>query len=206
MTPQLTQRQASLAMMVASSALLALMLAYTLFRSDFPLPADLLKLSTVSVTGLTVLYWRRLEFIRPVFIVASTLFIGVALPPEMVVRPIAQAVLFPPIIALVLGGIRSIIGSTIMVWVILLLRVDVQGMLAPDGILVNALCVTGLVVGRLIMDTARRSAEQQPPKSASVRSATGPSRSSSPTTLLATPSTNRAIFSESGRPGRHCKR
>ncbi len=161
MTTQLTQRQASLAMMVASSVLLALMLAYTLFRSDFPLSADLLKLSTASVTVLTVFYWRRLEFIRSVFILASTLFIGFALPPEIVARSIAQAVLIPPIIALVMGGIRSIIGSTIIVWLILLLRMDLQGTLAPYGILVSALCVTGLVVGRLIMDTARRSAERQ---------------------------------------------
>jgi len=160
MITYITQRQATLALMLASVASICLMLIYTLFRQDFPIPSTIVYLCVPGITVMTVIYWRGWEPMRRIFVVATTLFVGLAPSPTLFDQSIVQAILIPPIFALVMGSSRSIIASALTVWLLLAFRTGWQGPLVQYGLLVNFLCVTGLVVGRNSVEAARRNAER----------------------------------------------
>lgn len=119
----------------------------------------------VSLAFLTLcfVYWRGWEPARYVAVVVITLIAGLSLPGD---DQLLMA-LVAPVLALVLAGPLWVVGSTL---VMLALIVGQSGLnsayLRSDALSALAICVGGLVLSRLALDSSRRSAEENAQRAA----------------------------------------
>jgi anti-anti-sigma regulatory factor len=110
--------------------------------------------------GLLVLYWRGWEPARYIVLVLLTLLIGLSTEEPFLTKEATLTIFIPAALALILANPAWVVGSTVLLYAILLIRAGGQGVYAnPTTFLLCAIIISGIVLGRLITNTAQRAAE-----------------------------------------------
>lgn len=152
---QITQRQTALALISFVFLSLVLVFVSTWWQPEGYLatqrPRYLVYL--LIVVTLWLLTWRDWRYARHLTVTLITIITAVAIPETTLAQAVSQGVLLPPIVAMVIIGIPGIIGSALTTWFILLWRSGGAGMYDnPAAFVIYALAVSGLVLGRLVVD------------------------------------------------------
>ena len=161
---KITQRQAVLFS-------LSIQLLATFFLSVFQLitvqkntQKDLILTVAVTViyAGLLALYRGGWDPARHVAVVFFTLILALSLPEPFVSQYAPMVMITPLVLALVVAEPIWLLGIAFALWFILLARANFQGVYAnPVTLGLYFMIVAGLLVSRLVVETARRQAEQQ---------------------------------------------
>ncbi len=102
---------------------------------------------------LWLLTWFDWRYARYLTLALITIMVATAIPESSFAHAVSQGVLLPPILAMILTGIPGIVGSAAGAWIIVLWRSGGEGIYtSPAGFIIYVLAVTGLVVGRLVVD------------------------------------------------------
>jgi rsbT co-antagonist protein RsbR len=119
-------------------------------------------ITSLVITSMLVAYWRGWELARYIVLIAVTLVIGLTTPEPFVTEVASITIFIPPALALILATPAWVIGSAVMTYLILLFRADGAGTYAnPVTIIITVIIIGGIVLGRLITETAQRNAEDQ---------------------------------------------
>ena len=114
------------------------------------------------ITSMLVAYWRGWELARYVVLIAVTLLIGMTTPEPFVTGFAGITIFIPPALALILATPIWVIGSAATTYLILLIRAEGIGAYAnPVTVIITVIIIGGIVMGRLITETAQRNAEDQ---------------------------------------------
>jgi rsbT co-antagonist protein RsbR len=114
------------------------------------------------ITSMLVAYWRGWEPARYIVLMAVTLAIGLTTPEPFVTESASITIFIPAALALILATPAWLIGSAAMTYLILLVRAEGVGTYAnPVTVIITVIIIGGIVLGRLITDTAQRNAEDQ---------------------------------------------
>ena len=114
------------------------------------------------IIAMFVAYWRGWELARYIVLVALTLVIGLTTPEPFVTQSASITIFIPPALALILATPAWVVGSALMTYLILLIRAAGAGTYAnPVTMLITVIVIGGIVLGRLITETAQRNAEDQ---------------------------------------------
>src|SRR5262249_44183693 len=111
---------------------------------------------------LLYIYWRWPDWKPTRYLVVVTISLLIALlTPEPYVTDHASLTIFmPPALALILTSPAWVVGSMILVYLALLARAGGHGAYAnPVTLLISVIILSGMVLGRLIADTAQHAAE-----------------------------------------------
>jgi rsbT co-antagonist protein RsbR len=119
-------------------------------------------IACVVIISMLVAYWRGWELARYVVLVAVTVVIGLTTPEPFVTQSASITIFIPPALALILATPAWVIGSAAATYIILLFRAGGVGPYAnPVTIIITVIIIGGIVLGRLITETALRNAEEQ---------------------------------------------
>jgi PAS domain S-box-containing protein len=160
---QITQRQATLALVSLIFVSLAVIVVSNWFRPD-PTTAGqevhyLVYLLIAAVIWL--LAWFDWPYARHLTAFLLTVVTALTIPESLFVPVAPIGVLVPPILASVIIGIPGVVGSAAVTWLILLARGGAESAFAsPQSISVYILAVGGLVLGRMVVD-ARLAQERE---------------------------------------------
>lgn len=155
----ITQRQAAL-VLLAVPPLLGWVVFLLWLQNSEPLTLLFIFLSASLSTILFYVYWRwRWEPSRHLSVIHSTIVVAVMISPPAFATTLPIATLLPPILALILLEPGWIVVTGLTTLVIAYLRLGPQGgWTNPLGLFTYGVMLVGLVVGRVIADTARRKA------------------------------------------------
>lgn len=167
---RMTQRQAVLLLLglqIIGTLLLTVVLIAT--RQDLvPIVASLISVPVYGV--LLWAYWRGWDYARYLIVAVAVLVIGIGLPEPFVTTHFALLTLLPPILALTLTNTAWIIGSAVALVFLLLIRAGGHGVyIEPVRLASFILAIIGLVLSRLVIEAARREAEENAQHSAAER-------------------------------------
>lgn len=156
---RMSQRQVTLAilsLMTAGMVAIGLNVALTGTQGQ-----ALLSLGTASLfAGVLVAYWWGVEWSRYIALVAFALIVALGLPEPFVSEYAPVAIALGPVLAFLLGNLRSLLGVGAGMYLILLARAGVTGIyMSPTTIAIWILLIGGLILSRLVADTAQRDAE-----------------------------------------------
>ncbi|MCC7372765.1 MAG: PAS domain S-box protein [Chloroflexi bacterium] len=161
-----TERYARLALITIGTVLLVLATAYYRLLGIRPpldsLPA--LVVATVLCVTLTVLYWLGWDRARYGHLMLVAPMVGGTLTISSSGAPwyLPQAILIPSALAMVLAGPAWVVGTYVVTAAILLVRAGpLVAQLGLGQVLASVMCVSCLVVSRLMIDAARHEAEQR---------------------------------------------
>jgi anti-anti-sigma regulatory factor len=122
-------------------------------QANLTLVAILLELAVLFV------YWRGWEPARYVIVILTTLFIAFGTQEPWITEQSSITLFIPPALALILATPIWVAGSMLVAYIALLVRAGGQGVYAdPVTFLICAIVIGGIVLGRLITDTALASA------------------------------------------------
>jgi rsbT co-antagonist protein RsbR len=166
---KVTQRQVTLGLLgllSLVSLLISLMLiigTVTGVDSDYdPSVTITTSIACLVIIAMLVAYWRGWELARYIVLIAVTFVIGLTTPEPFVTQSASITLFIPPALALILATPAWVVGSALMTYVILLVRAGGIGTYAhPVTILITVIVIGGIVLGRLITETAQRNAEEQ---------------------------------------------
>ncbi len=114
------------------------------------------------ITSMLMAYWRGWELARYVVLIAVTLVIGLTTPEPFVTDAAGISIFIPPALALILATPIWVVGSAATTYILLLIRARGDGVYAdPVTIIITVIVIGGIVLGRLITETAQRNAEEQ---------------------------------------------
>jgi anti-anti-sigma regulatory factor len=106
-------------------------------------------------------YLRGWEYARYVVVGVVTVLTGVGLPEPYVSQTPALSILLAPVLALILAGPLWVVGSAALVWLSLVGRAGWSGVyLEPGTLVAYVMVVGGMVLARLVTDTAHRVAQE----------------------------------------------
>lgn len=150
---RITQRQSTLGTMFVLQVLIALALLSLVLQGDFSILFILCCIALVSLGVLTFAYWRGWEYARHAIVIMVTMMVvGTVTPGEPFISVVS---LMPPILALVLTRPAWVIGSAVGVYSGGLIFGGLASAYTnPLYALAFLITVVGLVVGRLVLDTA----------------------------------------------------
>jgi rsbT co-antagonist protein RsbR len=161
---QVTRRQGMIGIMViliVTSALATLASAVSASTADQPMLAYTAAGATACSIGLLIAYVRGIDQARYLLIFAIVLFAGFSTNEPYLHEQASLTLIIPPILALILAGPLSILASAAALLLILLARAGWVGAYTqPFTLIIYGLAVAGMVVARLVTDTAQRDAEQ----------------------------------------------
>lgn len=159
--PNLTQRQAALGVLSLMLGVGVVMFFYYALN-----PATNSRLLNISLAGsilvglMLVAYWRGWEYARPTAVLIVTLVEAFAITNPREATVVSYGVFLPPILALVLTKSRGVLGSAVILWGILIIRAGGEGIYTRfSSWFIYGVCLTGLIVARLVTKTAQRAAE-----------------------------------------------
>jgi rsbT co-antagonist protein RsbR len=166
---KVSQRQVTLgllALLTCTSFLVSLILIIgtaTGAGSDYaPSVTITTSIACIVIFSMLVAYWRGWELARYIVLIAVTLVIGLTTPEQFVTEAASLTIFIPPALALILATPAWVIGSAMTTYVILLIRAGGAGTYAdPVTIIITIIVIGGIVLGRLITETAQRNAEDQ---------------------------------------------
>jgi rsbT co-antagonist protein RsbR len=117
-------------------------------------------IASIVIISMLVAYWRGWELARYVVLIAVTLVIGLTTPEPFVTGVASITIFIPPALALILATPIWVVGSVATMYIILLIRAGGAGVYTdPVTIIITVIIIGGIVLGRLITETAQRNAE-----------------------------------------------
>src|SRR5262249_31952415 len=159
---KMTQRNVTLALLIfltAGTLLLLISEYFTGIETKFILYTAIGSF----ISGILLyIYWRWPDWKPTRYLVVVTISLLIALlTPEPYVTDHASLTIFmPPALALILTSPAWVVGSMILVYLALLARAGGHGAYAnPVTLLISVIILSGMVLGRLIADTAQHAAE-----------------------------------------------
>lgn len=112
--------------------------------------------------SLLVFYWRGWEPARYLGLLILTLLVGIVMPEPFVTGYAPALLTLIPVVALLLGNVAWVVASSVLVILILLIRAGGQGIYTdPTALITFAMIVGGVILSRLVTETAQRHAEEQ---------------------------------------------
>lgn len=156
---KITQRQSTIGILTLQ-AVLALLMFVSLLMSETSVPA---KLATggggLLMIGLLFGYLRGWDGARYAAIIITTLLTTVLMPEPFLSQQVAFSILVAPVLALILATPAWVLGSTLAILIGLIWRAGGQGVYTdPATLLGIAAVVGGMILARVIADTAQQSA------------------------------------------------
>ncbi len=116
--------------------------------------------SLFAVGGLLVAYQRGWEYARHLTLGMIVLLIALSSAEPYLTQAFTITAFLPPVLALILVGPSWVIGSAVVLMVMLAWRAGWQGVYVdPINLILYAVIVGGIVLARLVTDTAQRTAE-----------------------------------------------
>ena len=116
---------------------------------------------TLAIAGLLIAYWRGWDYARQAVIVIITLLVLATQVESSLLEDVSLSLLFPPVIALVFARPIWIIGSGSVVLIALIVAAMRLGVALDATMLVlYGLLVGGLVLARLVLETASQATER----------------------------------------------
>lgn len=115
-------------------------------------------------------YLRGWEPARSVAVVTATLLTGLGIQEPYLTQQISITFFIPPIMALILTGPAWVVGSAIAVLVMLIVRAGGVGPYTdPVTIILYAMIVGGMILSRIVTDTALHTAEENAQRAEAAR-------------------------------------
>ncbi len=166
---KVSQRQVTLGLLgllSCTSLLISLILVIgtaTSVNSEYnPSVTITTSIACLVIISMLVAYWRGWELARYVVLVAVTLVIGLTTPEPFVTDSASITIFIPPALALILATPAWVVGSAALTYIILLIRAEGVGTYAnPVTMIITVIIIGGIVLGRLITETALRNTEEQ---------------------------------------------
>lgn len=159
---RITQRQvtiALLAMLVIMSVIVLLIQLGTQMEA-FTIAANIV--AVLLLSALLAAYWRGWEYARHATVILITLVVGFSTPEPYLTDRFTQGAFIPPVLALIMAGPAWVIGSAVGTIAILALRAGGQGIYTdPLALAIYAMVVGGIILARLVTETAQHEAEAQ---------------------------------------------
>lgn len=107
-----------------------------------------------------VAYMRGWEPARGIAVVTATLLTGLGMQEPYLTQELSITFFIPPTMALILTGPSWVVGSALSVLVMLIVRAGGVGpYVDPVTIILYSMIVGGMILGRIVTDTALRDAE-----------------------------------------------
>jgi anti-anti-sigma regulatory factor len=114
----------------------------------------------VAFFAMFMAYMRGWEPARGVAVVTATLLTGLGIQEPYLTQELSITFFIPPIMALILTGPAWVAGSSVAVLLMLIVRAGGVGpYVDPVTIILYAMIVGGMILGRIVTDTALRDAE-----------------------------------------------
>jgi anti-anti-sigma regulatory factor len=114
----------------------------------------------LAVSGLLAAYWRGWEYARHLTLLLIVVLVGFTTVEPYLTQQFTITAILPPVLALILVGPTWVVGSAVALIVLLAARAGWQGVYAdPLNVILYAIAVGGMVLARLVTDTAQRAAE-----------------------------------------------
>jgi rsbT co-antagonist protein RsbR len=154
----LTQRQATLSILILQilGALVLLLSAISAQQAEWPI----ILVSTILYAVLAIAYWRGQTWVRFVNVVLLTLSTGFGIQEPLLSEQFSPAVLAVPVLILIIANWQWMLGSAVTLLTILIVRAEGGGPYTQSSnLIIIATTIIGLVIVRLITDTAQRQAE-----------------------------------------------
>ena len=143
--------------LIGTAAVFYAVLAWLSGDSTLPVAVVLI----VTNFGLLIAHLRGWDPARYCAVAINSVVVGFGMPERYLVSELSMSTLLPAVLALVLAGPRWVVGSTVIVIGIYLLRTGERSAYSnPLALLVVAVLVGGLLLSRYLADLARRDAEQ----------------------------------------------
>jgi anti-anti-sigma regulatory factor len=126
--------------------------------------------SGLILLGLLLAYRRGWEQARPVAVLFITAATALTLPEEYLYEVVSLAIFLPPVMALIIADKKWVAGSAVAVIALLNWRSQWQGLYADlFTIVIFAMVVGGMLLARLVTDTALTQAEENARRAESER-------------------------------------
>jgi rsbT co-antagonist protein RsbR len=118
----------------------------------------------ISVAVLSILffaYWRGVEYARHTVVIITTLLVIFTQEGPFLNEYITLSIMIPPILALILTEPSWVIGSAILLYTGIAIRAGGQGVYwDPVTLVLYIMSIGGIILARLVTDTAHRKAEE----------------------------------------------
>jgi anti-anti-sigma regulatory factor len=156
----LTQRQVTLGLFSIMAVGVLLLFIQQIFTGS-PLLILTSGAGALVFGALLVAYWRGWEYVRHIAVAFVALLIATTLPEPYLTQQVTLSIFLPSILALVLTEPVWVIGSAIVVYAGLLIRANGMGVYGdPATIVLFIMIIGGMILARLVTDTAQRKAEE----------------------------------------------
>jgi rsbT co-antagonist protein RsbR len=154
-----TQRQVALGLQIVLLVGLALITISQLMFGTSPAELAVNLASGVGAGLLLYLYWRGWRYAPHALMIASTVISTLVPPPPLFAADTLLSLLIPPVTALILGGPAWIVGMALVSFAIAVARSGAADLPAlPPFYILYAVVVSGMILARLVTDTALASA------------------------------------------------
>jgi anti-anti-sigma regulatory factor len=157
----LTQRQVTLGLFSIMAVGVLLLFVQQIFNGSS------LLLILTSGAGVLVFgaflfaYWRGWEYVRHIAVAFVAILIATTLPEPYLTQQVTLSIFLPSILALVLTEPAWVVGSAIVVYAGLLIRAYGAGVYSdPATIVLFIMIIGGMILARLVTDTAQRKVEE----------------------------------------------
>ena len=156
---RITRRQSVLGLLIVQTIGAALLSVSTLLVGNAN--TSVIILAPIIYAALLAAYWRGWDYARYLNVVIITLSAAFAIQEPFLTQNTSLAILTVPILTLILTDPIWLIGSTATLLTIVMARAGGVGVYAePGNLAIFVTAIGGLVLIRLIADTAQRSAEE----------------------------------------------
>ncbi len=109
---------------------------------------------------LIVAYIRGQEWTRYALLLLITILSGILIDENYLYEDFSLTTLLPPVLALIVAGPAWLIGSSVGLILLLLVRAGGQGIYTdPITMMLYSMCVGGMFLARIVMDNAQHQAE-----------------------------------------------
>lgn len=158
---RVSQRQVVLALLTISAIGAIISLIYQVVVPDQTISLVSIIIGVVVLVALLFAYWRGWSMARYITLIFITLLIGGTTNGVYLTEQFTTSAFLPPVFAMIIGGPLWIAGSALSLLVMLIVRAGGQGIyVAPLSILIYAMSVGGMLLARMVTDTAQRDAQE----------------------------------------------
>ena len=164
------QRPVALALLSFLTISTALVLVSELINQGLAFQTMLTMVALLLEIAVLYAYWKGWEPARYVIVILTTLFVAFGTQEPFITQQFSITLFIPPALALILATPVWVVGSMLVGYVTLLVRGEIlisQGAAAgpsvyadPGTFLICAIIIGGIVLGRLITDTALNAARE----------------------------------------------
>lgn len=160
---RITQRQVTLLMLAVMTGGAALVALSLLFSGQIDAQFFLAVGAILLLGAMLAAYWRGgVDQARYAVVSLMALLVGLGLEGAFLTDIASLAILLPPVLALVLAGPVWVAGSAGAAILLLVARAGFAGVYtSPLTLVLYAMLVGGMILARLVTDTAQHKAEEQ---------------------------------------------